>query len=306
MSGCVTGTTFQNDVDYISKYATVHVLADGDARVAASPQLMGRIMTATFAGKRAPSLGYINRENIAKGDTDPVFNNHGGADRLWFGPEGGQFSIFFKKGQKQELANWTVPKGMDAGGMTVTSKSETSVSMQRDIKLINASETGINLLAQRTVRLVKPETAEKDLGVSLDGTKLVGYESVNKITNSGDVVIGEGCTVTNVYQFSGASVVRAAVTTLTIHGGTCESRGDQAITTVSIDGGTFTHNSSGTITTCTVDGGTVVLDDTTISRTVTTLALNPGGTLYYDPNLCTVTNWSTPNDPIVYATTRPA
>jgi hypothetical protein len=188
MTGCASNTfhRFSDDVASINPHAKVVVLRDGNARVATSPQLMGRVMTATYGGDTGPSLGYINQANIAKGDTDPVFNNHGGADRFWLGPEGGQFSIYFEKGKEQVFANWVVPKAIDSGGMVVTSQSDGQVTLQRDIKLTNYSSTNIALLAQRAIRLVSKASAESALGVDLAKAEFVGYESINKITNSGD------------------------------------------------------------------------------------------------------------------------
>jgi hypothetical protein len=146
---------------------------------------MGRVMTATFGGGEGPSLGYINREQLADTKVDPVFNNYGGADRFWLGPEGGQFSIFFAKGKPQDLDHWVVPKGIDVGAMVATSQSDQHVSMQRDIALVNYSGTKSSLLAQRTIKLLSKSQTASELGVDLGAAKFVGYESVNKITNTG-------------------------------------------------------------------------------------------------------------------------
>ena len=53
-------------------------------------------MTSTVGGSNSPSHGWINRELIEAGRNDPHINAYGGEDRFWLGPEGGQFSIFFK------------------------------------------------------------------------------------------------------------------------------------------------------------------------------------------------------------------
>lgn len=185
MSGCVTRTTFRNDVEYISKYATIHVLADGDARVAASPQLMGRVMTASFAGDTGDSLGYINRENIAKGDTNPVFNNYGGADRFWLGPEGGQFSIFFKKDDPFDLDHWFTPPPINEGGYEIVAQAADRIHFHKTMRLVNYSGTEFGLELNRFVRLLgKAEVAA--LGIPApQGPKMVAFSSENEITNIG-------------------------------------------------------------------------------------------------------------------------
>ena len=40
-------------------------------------------------------------------------NAYGGENRLWLGPEGGRFSLFFPKGAKMEFANWKTPAAFD-------------------------------------------------------------------------------------------------------------------------------------------------------------------------------------------------
>ena len=44
----------------------------------------------------AANNGWLNREAIASGERKEHINVFGGEDRFWLGPEGGQFSIFFR------------------------------------------------------------------------------------------------------------------------------------------------------------------------------------------------------------------
>ena len=91
---------FEDDIEFLAKHTKVVVLSDkeGNARVAVNPDLQGRVMTSTAGGPDGPSFGWINRELIASGVNNVHMNAFGGEDRFWLGPEGGQFSIFFKKG----------------------------------------------------------------------------------------------------------------------------------------------------------------------------------------------------------------
>ena len=125
-----------------------------------------------------------------------------------------------------------------------------------------------------------------------------------RISGGASVWIGEGATITTVYQTGGDSVIRSAATTVTVYGGTAQTEGDQAVANVNVYDGTVTPNSSGTITTAVVDGGELDLTDTTISRTITNLKLNPDSTLKWDKNTVTVTNWTTPDHPIEYETSE--
>ena len=62
---------------------------------------------------RARASAGSTAELIASGKIQPHMNAFGGEDRFWMGPEGGQFSIFFAKGAKFELADWFTPAPFD-------------------------------------------------------------------------------------------------------------------------------------------------------------------------------------------------
>ena len=106
MAGCVKtakeepkGIMFKDDVAFLKQHTQPVVLsgADGRAKVAVNPDLQGRVMTSTAAGDDGLSFGWINRELLASKQNNAHMNAFGGEDRFWLGPEGGQFSIFFKK-----------------------------------------------------------------------------------------------------------------------------------------------------------------------------------------------------------------
>ena len=54
-------------------------------------------MTSTVGGLDGSSLGWVNRPAFIS-RKDPKFTNYGAEERLWLGPEGGQFSLYFKPG----------------------------------------------------------------------------------------------------------------------------------------------------------------------------------------------------------------
>ncbi len=91
--------TFGGDLAFLGQHTDVVVLSEsaGGARVVVSPALQGRVLTSTAGGSSDISFGWINRELIASGKTVEHTNAYGGEDRFWIGPEGGQFSVFFKR-----------------------------------------------------------------------------------------------------------------------------------------------------------------------------------------------------------------
>ena len=93
--------TFAYDLEFLKKYhKDLILLGDGDAQLILLPAYQGRVMTSTAEGDAGLSYGWINHDLIASGKFTEHFSAFGGEDRLWLGPEGGQFSIYFKKGKE--------------------------------------------------------------------------------------------------------------------------------------------------------------------------------------------------------------
>jgi uncharacterized protein DUF6786 len=181
------GQTFGDDVAFLRRHTTVVVLAGaGGARVAVAPDLQGRVMTSSAKGDNGPSFGWINNALFTSGVRDPHFNAYGGEDRFWLGPEGGQFSLFFKKGDPFDLAHWFTPPAVDTEPYAVTARAEDSVSVRKEMSLRNYSGAVFDIQVDRTVRLVTAADALKEFGLAeIPGLEVVAYESENRIRNAG-------------------------------------------------------------------------------------------------------------------------
>ena len=179
--------SFDDDVAFLRKRLEVVVLGDEKgARVAVVPAWQGRVVSSTVGGAEAPSYGWINRELAESGKLLPHMNAFGGEDRLWLGPEGGQYSIFFKKGDPFDLAHWQTPPLIDSEPWTVVERTARQVFFKRDGKLHNYSGTRLDFRLERAVGLLEREAAAKALGASLPaGLKLVAFESQNVLVNTG-------------------------------------------------------------------------------------------------------------------------
>jgi uncharacterized protein DUF6786 len=85
--------TFEEDVAFLSKHGQITVLSSASGgRIAVSSQYQARVMTSAVGAGKA-SLGFINRQFIEAGQTGTAFDNYGGEDRFWLGPEGGQYGL---------------------------------------------------------------------------------------------------------------------------------------------------------------------------------------------------------------------
>ena len=180
--------TFGDDLEFLKKNTEVVVLSDsdGDGKVIVLPKLQGRVMTSTAEGTQGLSFGWINRSLLASGKTVEHMNTYGGEDRFWIGPEGGQFSVFFKQGVPFDLEHWFTPAPVDTEPFELVTQSANSAQLKKDMKLSNYSRTVFDLRVDREVRVLEPYEAGDRLGVmSDDNVKIVAFESVNKITNTG-------------------------------------------------------------------------------------------------------------------------
>jgi YhcH/YjgK/YiaL family protein len=195
---CMTMTTastqgvrapgFADDVAFLRAHAEVVVLSDasGSGRVAVVPAWQGRVMTSSAGGDAGASFGWINRELVAARATQPHINVFGGEDRFWLGPEGGQFSIFFAKGAKFELADWQTPAPIDTLPFRLVSSTRGSARFASRFPLTNYSGARFDVAVEREVRVLEPAAAWAALGIApAAGVALVAHESDNRITNAG-------------------------------------------------------------------------------------------------------------------------
>ena len=181
--------TFGDDLEFLKKHTDVVVLSDemGDGQVTVIPKMQGRVMTSTAGGMDGFSFGWINRELVASGEFVEHMNVFGGEDRFWLGPEGGQFSIFFKNGVPFDLEHWFTPAPIDTEPFELVSKSKSRAVLKKDMQLENYSRTVFNLRADREVRIIERNDAVELLGVTpAPAIKMVAFESTNNVTNTGD------------------------------------------------------------------------------------------------------------------------
>jgi len=181
------GILFKDDVAFLKQHSQVVVLSDesGQAQVAVNPDLQGRVMTSTAGGESGTSFGWINRELVASKQNNVHMNAFGGEDRFWLGPEGGQFSIFFKKDAPFNLDNWFTPPPINEGGYDVAFQDKGRILFKKTMRLVNYSGTEFDLELNREVRLLSPKQVLA-LGISVPpDMRAVAYQSDNKITNTG-------------------------------------------------------------------------------------------------------------------------
>lgn len=164
------------------------VLSDktGNARVIVSPKYQAKVFTSTADGDSGLSFGWVNYKAFT-GAVDAHMNAYGGENRLWLGPEGGRFSLFFKPGDSMVFTNWKTPPAIDTEPWTVTDKTDVMVNMQKSMHLINYNNTPLDVMVDRSVKILSLPDISQLISFSLDPTvKAVGYQTENRITNKGN------------------------------------------------------------------------------------------------------------------------
>jgi len=183
-----TTPTFGDDLAFLKRFTNAFVLSDesGRKQVALVPEYQGRVMTSTADGEAGFSFGWVNRDLIASEEKQPHINVYGGEDRFWLGPEGGQYSIFFKEGDPFDLDHWFTPTWIDTEPYAVVSQSQDRATFSLKFQLTNYSGTQLDLEVMREVRLLSDDDVEKELELTMNpAVKAVAFETVNEIKNTG-------------------------------------------------------------------------------------------------------------------------
>lgn len=177
-------TMYAKDRQFLQQYHPDLVeLQLGEARALLCPAYQGRVMTTTADGQT--SYGWINYDLIKSGKLLPHMNAFGGEDRFWLGPEGGQYALYFKKGDPFDGDHWQTPAAIDSEPFKTTNTTQTSATFARTVSLTNYSGTQLDIGIERTVTLLDKAAIERQLAISSDSLTIVGIESDNVIINQG-------------------------------------------------------------------------------------------------------------------------
>ena len=179
--------TFGYDLAFLKKYKETIVLtaADNpDAKALINPAFQGRVMTSTANGDAGNSYGWINYKLIESGQYQPHMNGFGGEERFWLSPEGGQFSVYFKKGQSFDFENWQTPALIDMVAYKVVESDASSVKFQINAMIENYSGKMFVIEISRKIQMLTKESIANLLDLpALSGVKAVAYRSINSVTN---------------------------------------------------------------------------------------------------------------------------
>ena len=186
-SGYAKGS-FGYDLDFLKQNDSVVVLnsRDGNSQLIISPKYQAKVFTSTDSGANGRSFGWINYKTFAQTSIDPHMNAYGGEDRLWLGPEGGKFSIFFRPRNEMTFAHWHTPTAFDFEQWTLTMKSASKASLSKSTRVLNYLGMIFQLNIVRDIEILEPDAEKKMLMVDFDNkVKTVAFTTKNTIINTG-------------------------------------------------------------------------------------------------------------------------
>jgi len=172
--------------DFLKKHIKIIELKNASSAITIVPDWQARVMTSTAEGDSGFSFGWINRTLISSGKLASHINAFGGEERLWLGPEGGQYSLFFKKGKPFTYENWQTPAFLDTNPFQLITLTDSSALFGNDITTENYSGTRLKFRIEREVTLLSDKEINKQTTINVNGLKYVAYRSDNKIINKGN------------------------------------------------------------------------------------------------------------------------
>ncbi|MHA8088257.1 DUF6786 family protein [Aquirufa sp. Wall-65K1] len=177
--------SFAYDYDLLKNEPTTVLLSQGYQQVLIVGKYQARVMTSSSQGAAGFSYGWINHELIKSGKLGPHMNAFGGEERFWLGPEGGQFSVYFKPGDPFTFEHWQTPAIIDTETYPLVKSDGKKALFHKDFEIENYSGTQFIVSLDREIKLLNQEEASKHLQVSLDGISWVGYQTDNVLKNTG-------------------------------------------------------------------------------------------------------------------------
>ncbi len=179
--------TYGYDANFLKKYAGETMeLKNGDARIFLSADYQGRVFTSTAAGDSGTSFGWINYDLLSSGQKKKQFNPVGGEERFWLGPEGGQYSVYFPKGDSFDIKYWQVPPIEDTVKYALQHSDSNSATFGVSSTLTNYSGAQFDFAITRKIELLNNDSIESILHTPLpNGVKAVAYETTNQLKNTG-------------------------------------------------------------------------------------------------------------------------
>ncbi|WP_049720995.1 DUF6786 family protein [Gilvimarinus polysaccharolyticus] len=175
--------TFASDISLMEQHFSPLILSRGNQQLAVLGELQGRVMVTSLSGKAGASIGWVNRDYLKDGDLTPN-RPMGGADRLSFGPETGDYSLLFKPGIERTNDNISYPSAMTIEPYALVSHNSTQAVFKRAFTLTNYNNTLFEIDVTRSIKLLDNDDINQLFDIRLPADiKLIGFSASTQLTN---------------------------------------------------------------------------------------------------------------------------
>jgi hypothetical protein len=182
--------SFGYDLDFLRQHDSVVVLnsKDGNAQIIVSPKYQAKVFTSTDDGVNGRSFGWVNYKTFAQQSIDAHMNAYGGEDRLWLGPEGGMFALFFRPRTEMKFDYWHTPAAFDFEQWRLTFHNDKMASLSKSTRVLNYVGMVFMLNVVRDIEILEPDSIKKMLGINFDNkVKSVAFKTTNTLINTGPI-----------------------------------------------------------------------------------------------------------------------
>ncbi|MEW4925523.1 DUF6786 family protein [Algibacter sp. 2305UL17-15] len=178
---------FQSVVKRLSVIEDLQILQYKNSAIAVSGAYQGKVFTSTANGLDGKSYGYINWKLFDDNTYETTMSKLGGESRMWFGPEFGEYSIFFDKGVERDVENMKISPELNSRKFELIEQDSLSIVYGSDMNIRNTYGTIFNINAKRKLSLLTQPQIESDLGITLhDNMAYVGFSAETTIKNLGE------------------------------------------------------------------------------------------------------------------------
>lgn len=162
------------------------ILKNGDAMIAVSPAFQGRIFASSAEGMEGNNIAYFNKNLLEDPQFARKISELGGESRMWFGPEVGEYAIFYDPGSEQTDDYRKISPDLNMIHFDIIGEGERYISSGNHMEIRNASGFHFHLFAERKITLKTQKEIETDLGIELNRNLVsVAFCAETRIKNTG-------------------------------------------------------------------------------------------------------------------------
>ena len=167
----VEDNSFLSDLNFLKDHdSSLVVLESGHSKIIVSPKYQGKVFTSTADGDSGTSFGWVHYKAFEVAP-DPHINTYGGENRVWIGPEGGKFSVFFPKDRRWFSITGKRPRPLTPSNGRLPKTTFPSPD-KRNTQRIELCGNQTILCIKRKIKILDNEQIKAALGLDLhDGQK---------------------------------------------------------------------------------------------------------------------------------------